>query len=59
MLVTVTSMLVETPGGKTMLIDGGGSNDETAVDPSDVGRKAVIPYLRYRGIGKIDVVGTV
>jgi len=39
-----------------MLIDGGGSNDETAVDPADVGRKTVIPYLRYRGIGRIDVV---
>lgn len=50
------SILVETPSGRTMLIDGGGPNDESEVDPAEVGRKTVIPYLRYRGIGKLDVV---
>src|SRR3569833_2680882 len=50
------SIDVETPSRHTMLVDGGGSNDESAVDPADVGRKSVIPYLRYRGIGKVDVV---
>lgn len=50
------SILAETPSGRTMLIDGCGSNDETQVDPTNVGLKTVIPYLHYRGINKIDVV---
>src|SRR3569833_2775914 len=50
------SIDVETPSRHTMLVDGGGSNDESAGDPADVGRKSGIPYLRYRGIGKVDVV---
>jgi competence protein ComEC len=50
------SILIETPSGKTMLIDGGGSNDETQVDPNNVGLKTVIPYLHYRGISHLDIV---
>jgi competence protein ComEC len=50
------SILIETPSGHTMLIDGGGSNDEGEVDPTNVGLKAVIPYLHYRGVNRIDVV---
>jgi len=50
------SILIEMPGRRTMLIDGGGSNDETQVDPTGVGRKTVIPYLHFRGIDKIDLV---
>ncbi|MGO8669781.1 MAG: ComEC/Rec2 family competence protein [Capsulimonadaceae bacterium] len=50
------SILVETPGGHSMLVDGGGSNDESVVDPHNVGLKTVIPYLHFRGISRIDVV---
>ena len=49
-------ILVETPTGRTMLVDGGGSNDETQVDSTDVGLRTVVPYLHYRGINKLDVV---
>lgn len=49
-------ILVESPNGHTMLIDAGGSNDETQVDPRQVGLKTVVPYLHYRGISRIDVV---
>jgi len=49
-------ILVETPSGHAMLIDGGGSNDETQVDTRHVGLQTVVPYLRYRGIDRLDVV---
>ena len=49
-------ILVETPTGRAMLVDGGGSNDESQVDSTDVGLKTVVPYLHFRGINKLDVV---
>ena len=49
-------ILVETPAGRTMLVDGGGSNDETQVDSTDVGLRTVVPFLRYRGINRLDIV---
>jgi competence protein ComEC len=45
------SALVETPGGKRLLIDGGGNPQ--GMDP---GRSAVAPYLWNHGIRKLDVV---
>src|SRR5947209_6079506 len=50
------SILVEMPEGRTMLVDGGGSHDESQVDSTNIGRKTVIPYLHYRGINRLDVV---
>src|SRR6059058_521401 len=54
------SLLVVTPGGKTLLIDGGGAfggfpgqEEHNAVDPGD---EAVSPYLWSRGFQKLDVV---
>jgi len=54
------SLLVVTPGGKTLLIDGGGAfggfpgqEEHNAVDP---GEEAVSPYLWSRGFQKLDVV---
>lgn len=47
------SMLVSTPKGKNILIDGGGSRDEATFD---VGRQTLIPYLLNRGITKLDYI---
>jgi competence protein ComEC len=54
------SLFVVSPGGKTLLIDGGGAfgsfpghEERNGVDP---GEKAVSPYLWSRGFQKLDVV---
>ncbi|MCP3678373.1 MAG: DNA internalization-related competence protein ComEC/Rec2 [Deltaproteobacteria bacterium] len=44
--------IVEYPFGKRMLIDGGGRYDPDF----DAGRMTVAPFLRTRGIGRIDYV---
>ena len=44
--------LVEFPGGKRMLVDGGGFHD----DRFDVGRYVVAPFLWHERIGKIDTI---
>ncbi|HXJ19773.1 MAG TPA: DNA internalization-related competence protein ComEC/Rec2 [Polyangia bacterium] len=44
--------VVEAPGGAVMLIDGGGTRDGTF----DTGARIVEPFLRARGIGRLDVV---
>src|SRR5260370_14308828 len=54
------SLFVVSPGGKTLLIDGGGSfggfaGQELRVG-SDPGEEAVSPYLWSRGLQKLDVV---
>lgn len=47
------SMLIVTPHGKTILIDGGGSKDN---ENFDVGENTLIPYLLDKGIAKLDYV---
>ncbi len=54
------SLFVVSPGGKTMLIDGGGASggfpgreQHAGIDP---GEEAVSPYLWSRGFRKLDVV---
>ena len=54
------SLLVVSPGGKTLLIDGGGTfggfpghEEHNGIDP---GEEAVSPYLWSRGFQKLDVV---
>jgi competence protein ComEC len=54
------SLLIVSPGGKTMLIDGGGAfagfpwrEEQNGIDP---GEEAVSPYLWSRGFQKLDVV---
>jgi competence protein ComEC len=44
--------VVEAPGGAVMLVDGGGSRDGAY----DTGARIVEPFLRARGIGRVDVV---
>jgi competence protein ComEC len=44
--------VVEAPGGAVMLIDGGGTRDGTF----DTGARIVEPFLRARGIARLDVV---
>jgi competence protein ComEC len=44
--------VVEAPGGAVMLVDGGGVRDG-AFDP---GARIVEPFLRARGIGRVDIV---
>jgi competence protein ComEC len=47
-----SSTLVRFPGGKKMLIDGGGSFN----DDFDIGRHVVAPYLWHEKIRRIDIV---
>ncbi len=42
--------LIKSPQGKFILIDGGGSR------VSDVGKRKILPYLRYRGINEIYMI---
>lgn len=44
------SALLELPDGKTMLVDGGGTNNPDF----DTGERVVAPYLRTKGIKRID-----
>ena len=46
------STLVRFPGGKNMIIDGGGFSDS----PFDVGKAVVAPFLYHERISKIDTV---
>lgn len=60
------SILLETPSGKKVLIDGGGiegrgmmdegrgTGDEGRDDP--VGRRVVLPFLQKKGINRLDLV---
>ncbi len=48
-----SAALVEFPGGKTMLIDGGGYTNNRFFD---VGERIIAPYLRYRKIMQIDTI---
>jgi competence protein ComEC len=44
--------VVEAPGGAVMVVDGGGSRDGSY----DPGARVVEPFLRTRGIGRVDLV---
>ena len=45
--------VIESPGGKTILVDTGGVSHEGA---NDEGRRTVAPFLRSRGINRIDMI---
>ena len=48
-----SAALVAFPGGKTMLIDGGGYTNNRFFD---VGERIIAPFLRYRKIMQIDTI---
>ena len=50
------STLVQTPSGRTLLVDGGGVSDEASSDETDVGARVVVPLLHYFGINRLDVL---
>lgn len=50
------STLIQTPGGRTALIDGGGTGDEASADETEVGTKTVVPLLHFLGISRLDVL---
>lgn len=58
------SILIRTPHGKTVLIDGGGTlsfgkpGDEwrKRKEPYEVGRKLLVPLLKKRGVHRIDAL---
>ena len=45
--------MIEAPGGRVMLVDGGGVADNAVFD---VGRLIVAPFLRYQKIRTLDLV---
>ncbi len=47
------SILVQAPSGRTVLIDGGTSQDENR---GEVGRAVIVPYLQAQGISKLDAM---
>lgn len=49
------SILVQTPGGKNMLIDTGGRREEFQTG-TGVGDQVVVPYLRRIGVHRLDVL---
>ncbi|WP_308638815.1 DNA internalization-related competence protein ComEC/Rec2 [Paenibacillus silvisoli] len=57
------AILVRTPGGKHLLIDGGGTvrfggkeGWRERRDPFEVGRKLLVPLLQQRGVHEIDLL---
>ncbi|HIJ55197.1 MAG TPA: DNA internalization-related competence protein ComEC/Rec2 [Deltaproteobacteria bacterium] len=48
-----SAVLLELPGGKTFMVDGGGFSDNSAFD---VGEKIIAPLLRLKKIGTIDTL---
>jgi competence protein ComEC len=50
------SILVITPEGKTLLIDGGGPVGGMSSDNFDIGEDVVSPYLWQRGISRLDAI---
>ena len=47
------SCVIETPSGKVILVDTGGSGQE---EGDDAGRRILTPYLQHKGIGHIDAI---
>jgi competence protein ComEC len=53
------SILIESPSGKKVLIDGGGRQEGSVSDPDRddmTGRSIVVPFLRKKGINELDLV---
>lgn len=50
------ALLVETPRGRRVLIDGGGWPAFGAAPAPDVGERVILPFLRAERIGRLDLV---
>ena len=50
------SAVIETPSGKTVVIDGGGHPDTDERWGTDPGSRVVVPFLRSRGINRVDLL---
>ena len=50
------AIFVSTPSGKNVLVDGGGFPPSLSESSFDVGRDIVLPFLRHRGVRKLDLV---
>ncbi|PDO10051.1 MAG: DNA internalization-related competence protein ComEC/Rec2 [Candidatus Reconcilbacillus cellulovorans] len=58
------AVLIRTPGGKAVLVDGGGSFSTAGAqeewrkrrDPFEIGRDVVVPLLKKRGVRSLDLV---
>ena len=49
------AILVQTPQGRSVLIDAGGAADSSE-DGFDVGERVVVPYLRHYGVKFVDLL---
>jgi competence protein ComEC len=49
------AMLIVTPQGRTVLLDGGGHSFDGGYD-ADIGPYLLLPYLKSRGIDRIDII---
>jgi competence protein ComEC len=50
------SAVIETPGGRVVVIDGGGHPGTDERWGGDPGARVVVPYLRSRGISAVDLI---
>lgn len=50
------SFLIRTPGGKHVLVDGGGDSPYWQARGRNVGEDHLLPYLRHRNISRLDYV---
>lgn len=50
------ALFIRTPAGATALVDGGGQFQTDADNASNTGTDIIIPYLRYTGLRRVDVV---
>ena len=50
------SFYVRTPGGRSILLDGGGDLTPWQQNPRNAGRERVVPYLRHRQVERLDFV---
>ena len=50
------AILIRTPRGRTVLVDGGGSPRRAVDDYFDVGARKLVPYLQHIGVRRVDIV---
>jgi len=48
--------VIETPSGRVVVVDGGGHPGTDERDGNDPGARVVVPYLRSRGVRRVDLL---